>query len=267
MRPQSRFEVNSERPRARGVCDRCGQHWQHNRLEWQFQWVGPRLQNLRILVCPECLDKPQPNIRTIVIPPDPVPVMNARPENYVQDDNPLSAIGVSARFNNPQFGNRIGSMTGAGGLNSAFDGVLNKQAWQSATNKTISDSSYNNYVGINWQGNVANTNIPSSLQYPVLKHSLLAVTIQAPRDRSFLGSVATSYVVQCSPVDTTAFSAWSTIASGTTAGIAGETISLTITSTFNNPTSQFHRVAFLGDGVNYTAVAQVQFSVAETKGT
>lgn len=265
MRPTSRFNVNSEYPRARGVCDRCGQHWQHNKLSWQFEWTGPKLQNLRILVCPECLDKPQPNIRTIVIPPDPVPIMNARPENYVSDNNPLSGIGADANFFKPTYGSRIGSLTGGGGLNSAFDSVLNKQAWQSAVNKTVSDSSFNNYVGINWTGNVSILSMPSSLLPPVITHTLTAVNIYAPSERSFLSdNVTTNYVVQCSPVDTSLYGAWTTIASGATAGTAGESISLTITSTFTNPKSQFHRVAFQGDGINYIGVAQVQFSVGET---
>ncbi len=265
MRPTSRFTVNPEAPRARGVCDRCGQMWQHSKLTWQFQWVGPRLQNLRFLVCPECYDKPQPNIRTIVIPADPIPIMNARPENYVSDDNPLSAIGVSANFNTPQYGSRIGSLTGGGGVNAAFDGVINKQAWMSACNKTISNSSFNNYVGINWQGNVSNLSMPSSMLPPVLQHTLTSIRINAPIDRGFLGDTPTNYVVQSSPVDTSGYGAWTTVFSGKTAGTAGESIS--VTAPTPNPLSQFHRVAFMGDGINYISVAQVQFSVAETGGT
>jgi len=37
---------------------------------------------LRLLVCRRCLDKPQIQLRTIVIPPDPLPVINPRPEFY-----------------------------------------------------------------------------------------------------------------------------------------------------------------------------------------
>jgi len=41
-----------------------------------------KLQNLRLLVCKTCLDVPQPALKTIIIPPDPLPVLNPRPENY-----------------------------------------------------------------------------------------------------------------------------------------------------------------------------------------
>jgi len=266
MRPHSHYVADPTNPKAKGVCDRCGSIYQHSKLTWQFQFVGPKLQNLRFLVCPPCYDKPQPNIRTIVIPPDPIPIMNARPENYVLDDNPLSAIGVDANFLTPQYGSRIGNLTGAGGINAAFDGNIKKQAWLCATNKTISNSSFNNYVGINWQGNVSNLSMPSSLLPPVLQHTLTGVNIYAPADKSFLDTTATSYVIQASAADTAVFGAWTTIASGATAGTAGETIAVTITSTFTNPLSQFHRVALHGDAVNFIGVAQVQFYVAETGG-
>jgi hypothetical protein len=261
MRPTSRYQVNSDNPRAKGVCDRCGQTWQHKDLKWQFEWIGPRLQNIRILVCTPCLDKPQQNLRTIVIPPDPVAIMNARPENYVSDDNPLSAIGVSANFFTPQYGSRIGSLTLGGGINAAFDGVINKPSWQSAAGP-VSNSSYGAYVGINWEGNVSQLSMPSSLKPPVLSHTLNKVLICAPYDRGFLDSHPTTYVVQTSPVDTPSFGAWTTVATGTTAGTAGE--SITVNSISPNPKNQFHRVAFLGNAVDYVAVAQVQFSVGET---
>jgi hypothetical protein len=41
-----------------------------------------KLQNLRLLVCKECLDVPQPQLKSIVIPADPTPVLNPRPEQY-----------------------------------------------------------------------------------------------------------------------------------------------------------------------------------------
>lgn len=74
--------VSRTRPRAFAVCDRCGFVYNHDELQWQFQWTGPKLQNLRFLVCKTCLDKPQEQLRTIILPPDPVPISNARPGEF-----------------------------------------------------------------------------------------------------------------------------------------------------------------------------------------
>lgn len=42
-----------------------------------------KLQNLRLLVCTtNCLDSPQPQLKALVIPADPSPVLNPRPEAY-----------------------------------------------------------------------------------------------------------------------------------------------------------------------------------------
>src|SRR5690349_1475255 len=76
--------VSADTPRALGTCDRCGFVYQRDRLAWQLDWRGPRMQNLRILVCPTCLDTPQQNgQRVIILPPDPVPIMNPRPDPHM----------------------------------------------------------------------------------------------------------------------------------------------------------------------------------------
>lgn len=51
-------------------------------LKWQYQWAGVKLQNIRLLVCDHCADRPQEQLRTIILPPDPIPVYNPRPERY-----------------------------------------------------------------------------------------------------------------------------------------------------------------------------------------
>lgn len=250
--------VSVSSPRAFGICDRCGFRYNHDQLAWQFQWQGPRLQNIRILVCQSCMDTPQEQLRTIVLPPDPVPIFNARPEADVSDINPLSGVGVSANFFTPQYGSMIGNLTGGGGLNSVVDGNSNKETSQSAYN-AISNSSYSNYIGVNWTGNVSNLNMPSSMKPPVIRHSLSRVVVTAPNDRSFLGTSATSYLIQGSQVNTTLYGAWTTISSGTTAGTAGEEIDVDCTGS----QYQFHRIAFLGDGLTYVSVAQAKFYVAQ----
>lgn len=80
--PTGRARVSMRSPEAQGVCDRCYLNFSLRDLGWQFQWSGVKLQNLRLLVCKTCLDKPQPQLRTIVIPADPLPVLNPRPEAY-----------------------------------------------------------------------------------------------------------------------------------------------------------------------------------------
>lgn len=84
-RYHGRAQVNPSSPRAFATCDRCGFLYNLDRLQWQFQWAGTQLQNLRLLVCDPCLDVPQEQLRAIIIPPDPVPVFNARPEPYFSD--------------------------------------------------------------------------------------------------------------------------------------------------------------------------------------
>lgn len=87
MRPHPRLaQVDPSSPRAWGTCDRCGFVTNLNKLSWQHEWAGLQLINKRILVCTPCHDTPQRQLGSIVLPPDPMPVMNARPENYRIDE-------------------------------------------------------------------------------------------------------------------------------------------------------------------------------------
>lgn len=81
-RYHGRAEVNPQRPRAFGICDRCGFLYNLNKLRWQFDFAGPVLQNLRFLVCDTCYDHFQEQKKPVLLPPDPLPVANARPMNY-----------------------------------------------------------------------------------------------------------------------------------------------------------------------------------------
>ena len=84
MRPHGRAKVNSRNPEAFAICDGCGFLYNHSELRWQFQWGGNKLVNLRQLVCRRCNDLPQTQLRAIVLPADPMPVMNPRVQNYQQ---------------------------------------------------------------------------------------------------------------------------------------------------------------------------------------
>lgn len=77
-----RAVVNPTNPRAFGVCDRCGFWNQLDRLVYQHEWRGMRLMNLRIRVCDRCLDRPAAFLKPLILPPDPVPVLDPRPQNF-----------------------------------------------------------------------------------------------------------------------------------------------------------------------------------------
>lgn len=81
-----RAPVNPAHPESQAICDRCGFLWKHSDLQWQYQWRGFQLANTWLLVCPECLDVPNENIRTIIIPPDPLPVDYARPPQWAAQE-------------------------------------------------------------------------------------------------------------------------------------------------------------------------------------
>ena len=102
-RPHGRARVDPDNPQSWAVCDRCGNLWNHSDLAWQYQWMGTKLQNTRELVCPECMDQASEFLKTIILPPDPPPVFNTRPEPYYLDNRSqwtLQALPVGL----PMFG-------------------------------------------------------------------------------------------------------------------------------------------------------------------
>jgi len=87
MRPHPRnAQTDATAPRSWGTCERCGFIWNLHAFNWQYEWRGTRLENTRHLVCDYCLDTPQRQLGTIILPPDPVGIINARPEPYYTDE-------------------------------------------------------------------------------------------------------------------------------------------------------------------------------------
>lgn len=77
-------KISATDPRALAVCDRCGFVWNRYALRQQDEWLGRNIMNKgNTKVCPECYDKPQEQLRTIVLPPDPVPIQDPRPGEFV----------------------------------------------------------------------------------------------------------------------------------------------------------------------------------------
>ncbi len=89
-----RARTNPRNPSAFAVCDRCSIWHNHKDLQWQYDWRGATIQNVRILVCNTCLDVPQEQLRAIVVPPDPMPIMQPRTEYFVGDETNYRAISA-----------------------------------------------------------------------------------------------------------------------------------------------------------------------------
>lgn len=269
----TRFRVNARKPEARGVCDRCGLQYSHKDLQWQFEWQGPRLQNKRILVCNTgCLDVPQQQLRTIIIPADPLPIMNPRPEIIPTADNNVAVLGQNAKSRPPYTPAQLpGSVYGGGSFSNfvaadaAFDSNTNKPAAMCA-NVPVSANSTANYIGVRFSIDPSGMSTPLRLgqipnqELPQVHENLAGFTMVAPNNSAFMGS---SYPVSYAlysysdsySSDTGATTTTQTlIYSGTTAGTVGEVVSVTGLSV-SAPVFKFY---FTGDGVHSLAVAQIE---------
>jgi hypothetical protein len=78
--PKGHARVNPQSPRAFAICDRCGFLYNHSSLRSDVQWRGRQLQKTGFLVCNTCWDVPNPTLRPISLPPDPMPIRNPRSE-------------------------------------------------------------------------------------------------------------------------------------------------------------------------------------------
>lgn len=81
--------VDQTNPEAWAMCDRCGLWFNRSDLAWQLQWAGMGLFNTGVLVCttgPKCYDIPQEQLRTIILPPDPPPIVNARVPYFAYEE-------------------------------------------------------------------------------------------------------------------------------------------------------------------------------------
>lgn len=91
MRPHPRrAQTDPTSPRAWATSDRTGWIGNHCNMQFQYQWGGTRLYNTGVLVNPDELDVPQPQLKAIILPPDPPSIRNARVEQYAIDEQPVS---------------------------------------------------------------------------------------------------------------------------------------------------------------------------------
>jgi len=78
-----RARTSRTNPQAHAICDRCGGRYNHVDLQFQYDWAGATIQNKRLLVCNRCLDTMQSQLRSLVLPGDPTPIINPRPQDFV----------------------------------------------------------------------------------------------------------------------------------------------------------------------------------------
>ena len=78
--------VDPTHPEGWGQCDRCSFWYDRSELRYEMQWGGAQLYNTEVIVCPRCHDIPFEQLRTIILPPDPPPVRNARPPNFAVEE-------------------------------------------------------------------------------------------------------------------------------------------------------------------------------------
>lgn len=103
--PKPKFaRVDERNPEAFARCDRCGAWYNRGDLAFQYEWSGTHLYNTGALVCTtgnRCYDKPFEQLRTIILPPDPPPILNARTENFAYDEQIVRILEYNAVQNPP----------------------------------------------------------------------------------------------------------------------------------------------------------------------
>jgi len=67
-------------PQALGICDKTGFVFHHKDLLRQMEWRGNALIWTGFLVGRPYVDKPNPQLRPSIVPPDPVPILWPRPQ-------------------------------------------------------------------------------------------------------------------------------------------------------------------------------------------
>ena len=72
--------VDMMHPRPVGVCDRTGFLVYLDDMDWQYQYTGKALTNLRILVAQEYLDKPAEFLQPAILGPEPAPDSERAPD-------------------------------------------------------------------------------------------------------------------------------------------------------------------------------------------
>lgn len=86
-RPSPKYASKDSRLGAWTTCDRCGFISNQSDMQFQYDFLGGSTpQSTGYLVCPRCLDDLRWQNMLLIIPPDPPPIYNTRPETYTVDE-------------------------------------------------------------------------------------------------------------------------------------------------------------------------------------
>lgn len=86
-RPQPKYASSDATLGPWTTCDRCGLLDNQSRMQFQYDFLGGSVpQSTGLLVCSRCLNGLRYQAQLIIIPPDPPPLFNLRPENYTVDE-------------------------------------------------------------------------------------------------------------------------------------------------------------------------------------
>lgn len=86
-RPHPKYASNDASRGPWSVCSDCGFNWSLSDLQFQYDFRGGSVPvNTGWLRCPRCITPLTYQKKLIIIPPDPAPIMNTRPEPYYIDE-------------------------------------------------------------------------------------------------------------------------------------------------------------------------------------
>lgn len=86
-RPSPKYASKDAHRGAWTTCDRCGFISNQSDMQFQYDFLGgPTPQNTGYLYCPRCIDGLRFQNKLLIIPPDPPPIFNTRPEPYTVDE-------------------------------------------------------------------------------------------------------------------------------------------------------------------------------------
>ena len=96
--PQGFARTSRRKPQAFAICDTCGLQYNRVDLVKNMEYMGNELRWTGFLVCTRtCNDKPQPQLTTPILPRDPQPIDQPRPEQFfdTQTFNAASSFPAS----------------------------------------------------------------------------------------------------------------------------------------------------------------------------